>query len=234
VPVLEAREVVSGYGEVEILHGVSIKVEEGEIVTIIGPNGAGKSTFLKTVFGLLPCKRGKVFFGGEDVTGQSPQVMVRKGMSYVPQSDNIFPSLTVQENLEMGAFIRRDNYRSKIEEVLALFPDVMERRHTRAAKLSGGQRQMLAFGRALMLEPRILLLDEPSASLAPNMVESVFAKIVDINRSGVSIIMVEQNARESLKLSHRGYVLAMGQNRLEGSGESLLESEEVGRTYLGG
>jgi len=234
VTVLEAREVVSGYGEVEILHGVSIKVEEGEIVTIIGPNGAGKSTLLKTVFGLLPCKRGTVFFGGEDVTGQPPQAMVRKGMCYVPQSDNVFPSLTVQENLEMGAFIRRDNYRSKIEEVLALFPDVTERRHTRAGKLSGGQRQMLALGRALMLEPRILLLDEPSASLAPNMVQLVFAKILDINRSGVAIVMVEQNARESLKLSHRGYVLAMGQNRLEGSGESLLESEEVGRLYLGG
>ena len=232
--VLEARDVVSGYGEVEILHGVSIKVEEGEIVTIIGPNGAGKSTLLKTVFGLLPCKRGTVFFGGEDVTGQPPQAMVRKGMCYVPQSDNVFPSLTVQENLEMGAFIRRDNYRSKIEEVLALFPDVTERRHTRAGKLSGGQRQMLALGRALMLEPRILLLDEPSASLAPNMVQLVFAKILDINRSGVAIVMVEQNARESLKLSHRGYVLAMGQNRLEGSGESLLESEEVGRLYLGG
>jgi len=234
VTVLEAREVVSGYGEVEILHRVSIRVEEGEIVTIIGPNGAGKSTLLKTVFGLLPCKRGRIFFGGEDVTSQSPQVMVRKGMCYVPQSDNIFPSLTVQENLEMGAFIRRDNYRPKIEEVLALFPDVMERRYTRAGKLSGGQRQMLALARALMLEPRILLLDEPSASLAPNMVELVFAKILDINRSGVAIVMVEQNARESLKLSHRGYVLAMGENRLEGSGESLLESEEVGRTYLGG
>ena len=232
--VLEAREVVSGYGEVEILHEVSIRVEEEEIVTIIGPNGAGKSTLLKTVFGLLPCKRGRVVFDGEDVTGQSPQVMVGKGMSYVPQSDNIFPTLTVQENLEMGAFIRRDNYRPKIEEVLALFPDVMERRHTRAGKLSGGQRQMLALARALMLEPRLLLLDEPSASLAPNMVELVFAKILDINRSGVAIIMVEQNARESLKLSHRGYVLAMGQNRLEGSGESLLESEEVGKTYLGG
>ena len=232
--VLEAREVVSGYGEVEILHKVSIRVEEEEIVTIIGPNGAGKSTLLKTVFGLLPCKSGRVFFGGEDVTGRSPEVMVRKGMSYVPQSDNVFPTLTVQENLEMGAFIRRDDYRSKMEEVLALFPDVLERRHTRAGKLSGGQRQMLALARALMLEPRILLLDEPSASLAPNMVELVFAKILDINRSGVSIIMVEQNARESLKLSHRGYVLAMGQNRLEGSGESLLESEEVGKTYLGG
>ncbi len=232
--VLEAREVVSGYGEVEILHGVSIRVEEGEIVTIIGPNGAGKSTLLKTVFGLLPCKRGRVFFGGEDVTGRSPQVMVRKGMCYVPQSDNIFPTLTVQENLEMGAFIRRDNYRPKIEEVLALFPDVMERRHTRAGKLSGGQRQMLALARALVLDPSILLLDEPSASLAPNMVDLVFAKILDINRSGVAIVMVEQNARGSLKLSHRGYVLAMGQNRLEGSGESLLNNEEMGRAYLGG
>ncbi len=232
--VLEAREVVSGYGEVEILHGVSIRVEEGEIVTIIGPNGAGKSTLLKTVFGLLPCKRGKVFFGGEDVTGQSPQVMVRKGMCYVPQSDNVFPSLTVQENLEMGAFIRRDDYRPKIEEVLALFPDVLERRHTRAGKLSGGQRQMLALARALMLDPRILLLDEPSASLAPNMVDLVFTKILDINRSGVAIVMVEQNARESLELSHRGYVLAMGQNRLEGSGESLLNNEEMGKAYLGG
>jgi len=234
VTVLEAREVVSGYGEVEILHKVSIRVEEEEIVTIIGPNGAGKSTLLKTVFGLLPCKRGRVVFDGEDVTGQSPQAMVGKGMCYVPQSDNVFPTLTVQENLEMGAFIRRDNYRPKMEEVLALFPDVLERRHTRAGKLSGGQRQMLALARALMLEPRILLLDEPSASLAPNMVELVFAKILDINRSGVAIIMVEQNARESLKLSHRGYVLAMGQNRLEGSGENLLESEEVGKTYLGG
>ena len=232
--VLEAREVVSGYGEVEILHGVSIRVEEEEIVTIIGPNGAGKSTLLKTVFGLLPCKRGKVFFGGEDVTGQSPQVMVRKGVCYVPQSDNVFPSLTVQENLEMGAFIRRDDYRPKIEEVLALFPDVLERRHTRAGKLSGGQRQMLALARALMLDPRILLLDEPSASLAPNMVDLVFTKILDINRSGVAIVMVEQNARESLKLSHRGYVLAMGQNRLEGSGESLLNNEEMGKAYLGG
>jgi len=234
VTVLEAREVVSGYGEVEILHGVSISVGEGEIVTIIGPNGAGKSTLLKTVFGLLPCKRGKVLFGGEDVTGQSPQVMVRKGMCYVPQSDNVFPSLTVQENLEMGAFIRRDDYRPKIEEVLALFPDVLERRHTRAGKLSGGQRQMLALARALMLDPRILLLDEPSASLAPNMVDLVFTKILDINRSGVAIVMVEQNARESLNLSHRGYVLAMGQNRLEGSGESLLNNEEMGKAYLGG
>jgi ABC-type branched-subunit amino acid transport system ATPase component len=159
--------------------------------------------------------------------------MARKGMCYVPQSDNVFPSLTVQENLEMGAFIRRDDYRPKIEEVLTLFPDVLERRHTRAGKLSGGQRQMLALARALMLEPSILLLDEPSASLAPNMVELVFSKILDINRSGVAIVMVEQNARESLKLSHRGYVLAMGQNRLEGSGESLLDNEEMGKAYLG-
>jgi len=231
---LEARDVVSGYGEVEILHSVSITVGEGEIVTIIGPNGAGKSTLLKTIFGLLPTKRGEVFFGGERATGCSPQTMVQKGMCYVPQSDNIFPSLTIQENLEMGAFIRNDDFRPRIEELYGLFPDLAERRHVRAGKLSGGQRQMLALARALMLEPRMLLLDEPSASLAPNMVELVFTKILEINRTGVSLVMVEQNARGALALSHRGYVLAMGQNRLEGSGKSLLESEEVGRLYLGG
>ncbi len=231
---LEARDVVSGYGEVEILHGVSISVGEDEIVTIIGPNGAGKSTLLKTIFGLLPAKQGDIFFGGERVTGCSPQAMVQKRMCYVPQSDNVFPSLTIQENLEMGAFVRRDDYRPRIEELYGLFPDLAERRHVRAGKLSGGQRQMLALARALMLEPRMLLLDEPSASLAPNMVELVFVKILEINRSGVGIVMVEQNARDALSLSHRGYVLAMGQNRLEGSGESLLESEEVGRLYLGG
>jgi len=234
VTVLEAREVVSGYGEVEILHGVSIKVEEGEVVTIIGPNGAGKSTLMKSIFGLLPLKGGRVVFREEDVTGRPPQAMVRKGMGYVPQSDNIFPSLTIQENLEMGAFVRRDNFRPRMEEVYALFPDLAARPHERAGKLSGGQRQMLALARALMLEPRVLLLDEPSASLAPNMVEHVFAKILDINRSGVAILMVEQNARHALGLSHRGYVLAMGQNRLEGSGEGLLNNDEVGKLYLGG
>lgn len=231
---LEVRDVVSGYGEVEILHGVSITVGEDEIVTIIGPNGAGKSTLLKTIFGLLPAKRGDVFFAGKRITGRSPQAMVQEGMCYVPQSDNVFPSLTIQENLEMGAFIRRDDYRPRIEELYSLFPDLAESRHVRAGKLSGGQRQMLALARALMLEPRMLLLDEPSASLAPNMVELVFAKILEINRSGVGIVMVEQNARDALALSHRGYVLATGQNRLEGSGESLLESEEVGKLYLGG
>ncbi len=231
---LEARDVVSGYGEVEILHGVSIAVEEGEIVTIIGPNGAGKSTLLKTIFGLLPARQGEIFFGGERTTGCSPQAMVQKGLCYVPQSENVFPSLTIQENLEMGAFVRRDDFRARIEQLYGLFPDLTERRHERAGRLSGGQRQMLALARALMLEPRMLLLDEPSASLAPNMVELVFAKILDINRSGVGLVMVEQNARDALALSNRGYVLAMGQNRLEGSGESLLDSEEVGRAYLGG
>jgi ABC-type branched-subunit amino acid transport system ATPase component len=234
VTMLEARDVVSGYGEVEILHGVSIAVEDGEIVTIIGPNGAGKSTLLKTIFGLLPAKRGEIFFGGERTTGRSPQTMVQKGLCYVPQSDNVFPSLTIQENLEMGAFVRRDDFGARIEELYGLFPDLTERRHERAGRLSGGERQMLALARALMLEPRMLLLDEPSASLAPNMVELVFAKILEINRSGVGLVMVEQNARDALALSHRGYVLAMGQNRLEGSGESLLDSEEVGRAYLGG
>jgi ABC-type branched-subunit amino acid transport system ATPase component len=234
VTVLEARDVVSGYGEVEILHGVSITVEEGEIVTIIGPNGAGKSTLMKTMFGLLPVRKGKVFFAGEEVTALPPQAMVGKGVCYVPQSDNVFPTLTIHENLEMGAFIRRDDYRGRMQEIYELFPDLAERRGVRAGKLSGGQRQMLALARALMLEPRVLLLDEPSASLAPNMVDLVFSKIQEINRSGVAMVMVEQNARHALALSHRGYVLAMGQNRLEGTGEGLLNNEEVGKLYLGG
>ena len=232
--ILRVEDVVSGYGSMEVLHGLSLEVEEGQIVSVLGPNGAGKTTLLRTIFGVVRPWKGKIHYKGEDISGLPPERIARMGMAYIPQEYNIFPSLTVQENLEMGAFIRRDDYRPKIEEVLALFPDVLERRHARAGKLSGGQRQMLALARALMLEPRILLLDEPSASLAPNMVELVFSKIVDINRSGVAIIMVEQNARESLKLSNRGYVLAMGQNRLEGSGQSLLESEEVGKLYLGG
>ena len=230
----EARGVVLGYGGGEILHGVSITVEEGEVVTIIGPNGAGKYPPLKTIFGLLPVRKGKGFYAGEEVTALPPQAMVATGVCYVPQSDNVFPTLTIQENLEMGAFIRRDDYRGRIKEIFELFPDLAERRGARAGKLSGGQRQMLALARALMLEPRVLLLDEPSASLAPNMVELVFSKIQEINRTGVAMVMVEQNARHALALSHRGYVLVMGQNRLEGTGEGLLNNEQVGKLYLGG
>jgi ABC-type branched-subunit amino acid transport system ATPase component len=232
--VLEADGIVTGYGEVDILHGVSIMVDKGEIVAVIGPNGAGKSTLMKAVFGLLKIRRGKIVLGGTEVTNLPPQHMVRRGVCYVPQSDNVFPSLTIEENLEMGAFIRRDGLKTKKEEMYELFPPLAERPHLRAGKLSGGQRQMLALARALMLEPSLLLLDEPTASLSPKMVGDILAKIHNINRLGVAILIVEQNAREALNLCHRGYVLVMGKNALEGTGQSLLESEDVGRLYLGG
>lgn len=231
---LQVREVVSGYGETEILHGVSIAVDEGEIVTIIGPNGSGKSTLLKTIIGLVQAKKGRVSFRGEDVTGVAPESIVRKGISYVPQSSNVFPSLTIHENLEMGAFVRTDDFRQRIAEVYELFPDLAERPRERAGRLSGGQRQMLALARALMLDPVLLLLDEPSAGLAPNLVTLVLEKILGINRTGVAIVLVEQNAHEALRLSKRGYVLAMGQNQLEDRGEKLLDNPEVARLYLGG
>ncbi len=230
---LQVREVVSGYGETEILHGVSIAVDEGEIVTIIGPNGSGKSTLLKTIVGLVEAKKGQVSFRGEDITGVAPESIVRKGICYVPQSSNVFPSLTVHENLEMGAFVRTDDFRPRIAEIYDLFPDLAERPRERAGRLSGGQRQMLALARALMLDPVLLLLDEPSAGLAPNLVTLVLEKILGINRTGVAIVLVEQNAHQALKLSSRGYVLASGQNQLEDRGERLLENPEVARLYLG-
>jgi ABC-type branched-subunit amino acid transport system ATPase component len=232
--VLEAEGIVSGYGEVDILHGVSLLVDEGEIISVIGPNGAGKSTLLKSVFGLLKLRKGKLLLDGADATGLPPQKMVRKGVSYVPQSENVFPSLTIMENLEMGAFIGGDNFKKRVAEVYDLFPILAERPHAKAGKLSGGQRQMLALARALMLQPRLLLLDEPTASLSPRMVGDILAKIRDINQKGVAILIVEQNAREALSLCHRGYVLVMGRNAMEDTGQNLLNSEEVGRLYLGG
>lgn len=231
--VLEAREIYSGYGQMEILHGVSIQVEEGEVVAIIGPNGAGKSTLMKAVFGLLPVTRGQVLLRGQEVTGCNPQEMVRRGVCYVPQSENVFPSLSVQENLEMGAFLRRNGLRQRIEEMYTLFPDLAARPRLRAGKLSGGQRQMLALARALMLDPEVLLLDEPTASLAPRAVGEIFARIQDINRRGVAVLLVEQNAKEALSFAGRGYVLVTGRNALEGPGQALLQDEEVGRLYLG-
>ena len=231
--VLEASELVSGYGEVEILHGVSLRLDRGEIVAIIGPNGAGKSTLMKAVFGLLKVKSGTVRLEGEDITGMSPERVVRKGMCYVPQSENVFPSLSIHENLEMGAFTRRDGFRRRLEEIYGLFPDLAQRPQLRAGKLSGGQRQMLALARALMLDPKVLLLDEPTASLAPKMVDDIFATIRNINQTGVAILIVEQNAKEALSICHRAYVLAGGTNRLEGTGPELLASEEVGKLYLG-
>ena len=232
--ILEADGIVSGYGEVDILHGVSLMVDEGEIVSLIGPNGAGKSTLLKSVFGLLKLRKGKLLLDGADATNLPPQKMVRNGVSYVPQSENVFPSLTIVENLEMGAFIGKDNYKRRLGEIYDLFPALAERPNMKAGKLSGGQRQMLALARALMLQPRLLLLDEPTASLSPRMVGDILAKIRDINQKGVAILIIEQNAREALNLCHRGYVLVMGRNAMEDTGQNLLHSEEVGRLYLGG
>jgi ABC-type branched-subunit amino acid transport system ATPase component len=232
--VLEAKNLTSGYGETDILHDVSMKLEEKEIVSIIGPNGAGKSTLLKTIFGILRPRQGVVRLGDEEITGLSPDKIVRKGMSYVPQVNNVFPSLTIQENLEMGAFVRTDDYRDRLQEMYDLFPLLKDRKNQKVGSLSGGQRQMVAMGRALMLDPTVLLLDEPSASLAPLLVEMIFEKIVDINKTGVAIIVVEQNARETLKISDRGYVLATGRKVFEDTGKAILENEEVGKLYLGG
>jgi len=232
--ILAVEEVTAGYSKIDILHSVSINLRAGEIVSIIGPNGAGKSTLLKTIFGCLRPRSGRVFYKDEDITGMKPERIVKKGISYVPQVDNIFSSLTVKENLEMGAFTRTDDYSIRLAEIFELFPVLSERKHEKVARLSGGQRQMVAMGRALMLDPLILLLDEPSAGLAPKFVAMIFEKIKDINATGVALILVEQNAREALALARRGYVLATGKNVLDGDARSLLENEEVGRLYLGG
>ncbi|MGH8057446.1 MAG: ABC transporter ATP-binding protein [Candidatus Entotheonellia bacterium] len=234
MPLLEVDNVSSGYGEMGVLHNVSLQVQEREAVTLLGPNGAGKSTLLKTIFGLLTPRTGRIIFAGEEIAGLKPPHLVRHGLSYVPQVDNVFPSLTVQENLEMGAFTRQDGVVARLEEVFDLFPTLRRKAKQKVAGLSGGERQMVAMGRALMLDPALLLLDEPSAGLAPRLVGLVFETIAAINRAGVALLIVEQNAREALRISQRGYVLASGQVRLEGPGDRLLQDEELGRLYLGG
>lgn len=234
MPLLEVSGVVAGYGETEILHGVSLTVDAGEIVTIIGPNGCGKSTLLKTVVGLLTPRAGRIRFQDADIAGRPTERIVRAGLCYVPQTANVFPSLTIRENLEMGAFVRNDDGRARIAEMLALFPDLAARPQQKAGHLSGGQRQMLAIARALMLDPTLLLLDEPSAGLSPAMMGLVFDRMRDINSAGVALLIVEQNARRALRMSHRGYILVAGENRLEGTGAALLDNPEVGSLYLGG
>ena len=231
---LDASGVVAGYGETEILHGVSITVGMGEVVTIIGPNGCGKSTLMKAIVGLIRMRTGSVMFRGEDISGIQPDQVVRTGLSYVPQTGNVFPSLSIRENLEMGAFIRRDDYRGRIDEMFEIFPDLAVRPGRMAGSLSGGQRQMLALARALMLDPALMLLDEPSAGLSPEMMGLVFERIRDINRSGVAVLLIEQNAREALRMSHRGYVLVAGENRMEDTGPDLLDNPQVASLYLGG
>ena len=231
---LAASGIVSGYGDIEILHGVSLTVGAGEVVAIIGPNGCGKSTLMKTIFGLLEPTGGAVEFQDTDITGLPPHEIVRQGLSYVPQADNTFLSLTVEENLAMGAFLRADGYAEQAEMVYGLFPALEERRRAKVASLSGGQRQMVAMARALMLEPKLLLLDEPTAGLAPVFVETVFAQIAHVNAQGIAVLMVEQNARKALEHSQRGYVLAGGRNRFTDASGALLANEEVANLYLGG
>jgi ABC-type branched-subunit amino acid transport system ATPase component len=231
---LVTENLVAGYvPEVDILDGVSFTVREGEIATVIGPNGAGKSTLIKTIFGLLRPRRGRVLLRDEDLTGHEPHTITRRGMSYVPQLDNVFPSLSVEENLEMGS-LDRARTKERIEAIYELFPRLGERRTQAAGTMSGGERQMLAMGRALMPEPHVLLLDEPSAGLAPAFVEAIFEKVRDINEAGVTVVMVEQNARRALAMSDRGYVLDLGRNRFQGSGRELLEDPKVAELYLGG
>jgi len=254
---LEAQNLHSGYGEMEILHGVSMRLDSQEIVTIIGPNGAGKSTLIKTIFGLLRPTAGQVTFKGLDITGKPPRDLVLDGLAYVPQSNNTFPSLTVLENLEMGAITRRaspvpmpwnrsrgsatsprmmndSQIRRRAIETIALFPNLRPKLRERAGNLSGGEQQMVALAKSMMLDPDILLIDEPSAGLAPKLVDLVFSKIVEINGSGTSVVMVEQNAKKALAIANRGYILETGRNRYEGAAQELLQNTDVAKLYLGG
>jgi branched-chain amino acid transport system ATP-binding protein len=232
---LDARDLVSGYGDAIIVDGASLEMEDGEMVTIIGPNGAGKSTFLKTIVGILRAREGRVVFRDEDITDLSADEAIDHGICYVPQVDNVFPSLTVRENLKMGGWSLTDDddFGSRAEAVYDRFPELADREDTPVQNLSGGQQQMVAMGAGLMVDPDLLMLDEPSAGLAPQLVDVMFEKITEINDDGTSVLMVEQNARRALRESDRGVVLDMGQDRLEGTGAELLDSEEVAELYLG-
>jgi len=231
---LEVRDLDAGYGDLQILTGVDMDVADGEYVTIVGPNGAGKSTVMKSVFGLTNLMGGTVTFAGGDITGLRPEEIIHEGIGYVPQNDNVFPSLTVRENLEMGAYILDEVPQDALDAVFDRFPILEERQSQKAGTMSGGQQQMLAMGRALMLEPSLLLLDEPSAGLAPDLVDDMFDRIDAINDDGTAVLMVEQNAKEALRRCDRGYVLANGRNRYMDDGDALLNDEQVRQDFLGG
>ncbi len=235
MPLLTVDAITCGYGDMEVLSQVSATVGESEIVSVIGPNGAGKSTLMKAVFGLLHPWEGSIDFQGCEISQLEPYDIVKQGMCYVPQVDNVFTDLSVEENLEMGAYTVADrDVAERMERIFELFPRLKERRGQAAGKMSGGERQMVAMGSALMLDPSLVLLDEPSAGLSPKMVDVIFDRIIRINETGIALLIVEQNARESLRMAHRGYVLANGENRVDGTGEALLNDPEVGRLYLGG
>ncbi|CAN5624427.1 ABC transporter ATP-binding protein [soil metagenome] len=232
---LAGERMTGGYGGgADILHACTIAVEKGEIAVIVGPNGAGKSTAMKAIFGMLPLRAGRIVLDGSDITALSPQARVVAGMGFVPQSANVFTSLSVEENLEMGAFIRRDDFRGTMDEVYALFPILAEKRRQPAGELSGGQRQQVAVGRALMTRPKLLMRDESTAGVSPIVMDELFDRIIEIARTGISILMVEQNAAQALAIADRGYVLVQGSNRFTDTGAALLADPEVRRSFLGG
>jgi branched-chain amino acid transport system ATP-binding protein len=234
-PYLIGESMTGGYGNgPDILHDCTVSVEPGEIAVIVGPNGAGKSTAMKAIFGMLSLGEGKVKLDGEDISKLTPQDRVLKGMGFVPQNQNIFTSMTVQENLEMGAFIRTDDFSVTMEQVFNLFPVLLEKRYQSAGELSGGQRQQVAVGRALMTKPSVLMLDEPTAGVSPIVMDELFDRIIDVAKSGISILMVEQNARQALEIAHKGFVLVQGRNAFSGSGKDLLADKEVRKSFLGG
>lgn len=233
-PILAVRDLAAGYGKSEVLHGVNLEIRKGEIVTLVGANGAGKSTTLRTIFGLTNIRGGHVRFKGEEVVGRRPHALVRMGLAMVPQERGVFPSLTVYENLEMGGYtLAREKLDERIDAMLVRFPRLKERRQQKAGSLSGGERQMLAIARGLMPGPELLMLDEPSLGLAPLIVAAVFEEVANINQQGVTVFLVEQNARRALAVAHRAYVMELGQIRYEGTGSELLNNEDVQRAYLG-
>lgn len=231
---IELKHVVGGYGGAPILNGVNMAIDKSDIGVIVGPNGAGKSTTLKAIFGLLKVTGGTIEFGGENVANSLPDKLVPKGLSFVPQEKNVFTSMSVEENLEMGAFTRTDDFSGTMDWVYAMFPVLAEKRRQPAGELSGGQRQMVAMGRALMSKPSLLMLDEPSAGLSPRYVIEIFETIQRVNKEGVGILMVEQNARQALAFATKGFVLAGGQNRYTGTGAELIADPEVAKSFLGG
>ena len=231
---LVGTAMTGGYGGADILKGCTISVESGEIAVIVGPNGAGKSTAMKAMFGMLDLRAGSVLLNGEDITSLPPQHRVQRGMGFVPQTQNVFTSMTVEENLEMGGFIRGDDFSNTIEEIYNLFPVLREKRTQPAGELSGGQRQQVAVGRALMTQPKVLMLDEPTAGVSPIVMDELFDRIIDVARTGIAILMVEQNAKQALAIADRGYVLVQGENRYTDSGAALLANPDVRRAFLGG
>ena len=231
---LIGSNMIGGYGNANILNDCTISVDQGEIAVVVGPNGAGKSTAMKAIFGMLNLKQGQIVINNEDVTKLEPQERVLKGMGFVPQSNNVFTTMTVEENLEMGGYIRRDELADTIAQIYDLFPVLKEKCHQEAGELSGGQRQQVAVGRALMTNPQVLLLDEPTAGVSPIVMDELFDKIIEIAETGVAILMVEQNARQALNIADKGFVMVQGENKFIDSGKALLENEEVRKAFLGG